>query len=104
MVGMRLGIFSIKNSIIHKILDRIEGNNFYFILLVLASVALLGTGWYFRMVTGQRYIIYIAVIILAPLVPWILKTAYKKAAPVNLDVVEDGKDKEGRDKFGKDNQ
>lgn len=80
-----------KINVLHKILHKIENNRLYLIILVLISVSLLGIAWYLRMETGYKWIIYVVIIMLAPLVPWILKIAYKIADPINEDEKNKGK-------------
>lgn len=87
-----------KISILHKILYKIENSRLNFIILVLMAVFLLGMAWYLRMETGQKWIIYVVMIVLAPLVPWILKTAYLIAAPINSDEMSEDSDSKSDNK------
>ncbi len=54
-------------------------------IFALALVFILGCGWYIRAHTGMRWTLFAMVIVCAPFVPWLLKLAYKNAAPPDSD-------------------
>ncbi len=70
-----------KISLLREVKRNIEESRFALAGLVIIMVLLLGVAWYVRMETGWKWIIYIAIIFEVPLVPWVLRLAYLKAAP-----------------------
>lgn len=50
--------------------------------VIVAAVLLLGVGWFLRMDSGVKWPLYVIIIALAPLVPWLLKVVYQTAAPL----------------------
>ncbi len=50
-------------------------------MLTIILILIVGLGWFLRMESGSRWPLFIVFFLLAPLVPWILKLAYKHAAP-----------------------
>ena len=61
---------------------RIEHNKLYMALTVIVALLLLGLAWLIRMSTGMKWPLYVVIVALAPLVPWILEHAYMAADPV----------------------
>ncbi len=60
---------------------QIEHNRLYLAGVVVIAVLLLGVGWFLRMDSGVKWPLYAIIILLAPLVPWLLKLVYQAAAP-----------------------
>ncbi len=72
---------SMKISFWGAVKASIEHNRLYQALFALALVFIVGCGWYIRAHTGMRWTLFAVVIVCAPFVPWLLKIAYKNAAP-----------------------
>lgn len=60
---------------------RIEHSNLYLAGVVVVALLLVGAAWLVRMSTGLRWPLYVLLVALAPLVPWVLERAYLAAAP-----------------------
>lgn len=60
---------------------QIEHNRLYLAGVIVIAVLLLGVGWFLRMDSGVKWPLYAIIILLAPLVPWLLKLVYQAAAP-----------------------
>ena len=60
---------------------QIEHNRLYLAGVIVGAVLLLGVGWFLRMDSGVKWPLYAIIIVLAPLVPWLLKLVYQAAAP-----------------------
>ena len=61
---------------------QVESNRLWQMLLVIFAVLLLGVGWFIRMDSGARWPLYVILVLVAPLVPWVLQLAYKSASPL----------------------
>ena len=69
-------------SLLAVIKRMVEGDKRYQAGLVVLVVLILGVGGFWRLDSGSRWPLLFIVALLAPLVPWLLKLAYKAAAPV----------------------
>lgn len=76
--GQKLSLLAVAKRLV-------EGNRLYQAGLVLVVVFILGMGWMLRLESGSRWPLLFIVILAAPLVPWLLKLAYKAAAPTHED-------------------
>ena len=72
-------------SLLGELKAQVERNRLWQVLMVVAIVLLLGLAWFWRMDSGNRWPLYILLVLVAPLVPWLLKLAYKSAAPLDED-------------------
>lgn len=82
--GAKLGVLS-------EIRYQVEHSRLYLTGVCLAVVLLLGVGWYLRMDWGVRWPIYVVLVLVAPLVPWLLQLIYQAAAPTGDIPEEDDK-------------
>lgn len=72
-----------KMSFFNEIKFQIEHSRVQMALLVVVALFALGGAWFWRMDGGSPWPLYIVIVLVAPLVPWVLKTAYVYAAPVD---------------------
>lgn len=84
-----------KISVFSDLKSQVENNRLWQALLVVVVLLLLGLGWFWRMDGGSRWPLYILLVLVAPLVPWLLKLAYKNAAPLE-EGEEDGEQQGGK--------
>lgn len=69
-------------SFLGNMLDKIEHNRLWLAGAVILIILLLGIGWFVRMDTGHRWPLFVLIALCVPVVPWLLKVAYKTAAPL----------------------
>ena len=72
-------------SMLGDIVHQIESNKLWLAAVVILAILLLGIGWYVRMDSGSKWPLYIIIVLVAPVVPWLLQLAYKNAAPTDED-------------------
>lgn len=77
-------------SLLGEIGYQVEHSKLWLAVTVVLMVLLLGVGWFVRMDTGVRWPLYLTIILCAPLVPWLLMVAYKKASPVQGNKLDGG--------------
>ncbi|MEG2171852.1 MAG: zinc ribbon domain-containing protein [Desulfovibrionaceae bacterium] len=70
-----------KMSLFNEIKFQIEHSRIQMIMVVLVALLALGVAWFWRMDSGNAWPLYVVIVLVAPLVPWVLKTAYTIAAP-----------------------
>lgn len=70
-----------KISLFNELKYQIEHSRLQMLLVVIAALLALGAAWFWRMDGGSKWPLYIVIVVVAPLVPWVLKTAYSIAAP-----------------------
>ncbi len=66
----------------------IENNGYYQIIFALSLIFFMGCAWYFRALTGSRWTLFVMMFLCAHFVPWLLKLAYKNAAPEDTEHAE----------------
>ncbi len=59
----------------------VEKNRIRLVAVVIGALLLVGFGWFLRMDAGYKAPLYVILVIVAPVVPWLLGLAYKSAAP-----------------------
>lgn len=79
--GVTVGVLS-------EIRYQVEHSRLYLAGVCLTVLLLLGIGWYLRLDWGVRWPIYVVLVVVAPLVPWLLKLIYQVAAPTG-DIPQD---------------
>ena len=85
-----------KVSFFSDIKAQVEHNRLWQAALVIVGVSLMGAGWFWRMDSGDRWPLYIILVAVAPLVPWLLKLAYKNAAPSDEELDAAARGSEGQ--------
>lgn len=80
---LRCPVCGIKMSFFNEVKCQIERSPLQLVLVVLVGMFALGAAWFWRMDGGSPWPLYIVIVLLAPLVPWVLKRAYSFAAPVD---------------------
>lgn len=78
-----------KISLLMDIMSQIEHNKLYLAGVTVLAILLLGVGWFLRMDSGVRWPLYLIILLVAPVVPWLLQLAYKAAAPLEKDKERD---------------
>ncbi len=71
-----------KITLWREVKNSIEKTRFGLAIAVIITILLLGMGWFLRMDSGARWPLYAIVILAAPLIPWFLQQAYKRASPL----------------------
>lgn len=72
-----------KISFFNELKFQIERSRLQLVLVVIVALLALGAAWFWRMDGGSKWPLYIVIVLVAPLVPWVLKTAYSIAAPIS---------------------
>lgn len=72
-----------KISFFNEVKFQIEHSRIQMVAVVLVALSALGVAWFWRMDGGSKWPLYVVIVLVAPLVPWVLKTAYSFAAPVD---------------------
>lgn len=86
-----------KISFLSDLKSQVEGNRLWQVSIVVLGLLLLGVAWFWRMDTGDRWPLYVLILVIAPLVPWLLKLAYKNAAPLASEESERSTSKDHTD-------
>lgn len=70
-----------KISLLNEFRYQVEHSRIKLVLLVILALLALGVVWFWRMDGGSKWPLYVVLACVAPLVPWVLKTAYSIASP-----------------------
>lgn len=81
-----------KITLLNELKFQIEHSRIQLVTLVIAALLALGAAWFWRMDGGSKWPLYVVIVLVAPLVPWVLKTAYSIAAPIDTTNKDDEHD------------